>query len=83
MYWRGARSWEKLNKSRIKVNKEVGKFISRNGGIVIRHWELEVDTWMYLRGDGVHLNPVGIDLWALGLEDGIRRALLVWLQAQV
>lgn len=30
--WRGARSIEKINKTRIKVNKEVGRFIARNGG---------------------------------------------------
>lgn len=64
MSWRGARSVEKLNKARIKVNKEVGRFIARNGGVVVRHAELEVDTGLYIRGDGLHLIAVGIDLWS-------------------
>lgn len=49
--WRGARSVDKLNKARSKVNKEVGRFIARNGGVVVRHFELEIDTWRYLRRD--------------------------------
>lgn len=81
--WRGARSVDRINKARIKINKEVGRFFTRNGGFVVRHRELEVDTWRYLRGDGVHLNAVGIDLWSLGLQDGIQRAVRVWRQAQV
>lgn len=80
--WRMARSVARLNKARIKLNKEVGRFVCRNGGLVVRHLELEVDTWRYLRDDGVHLNAVGIDLWALGLQDGIQRALRVWRGTQ-
>lgn len=38
---------------------------------------------LYLRGDGVHFNAVGIDLWSWGLQDGIERAVLVWRRAQV
>ena len=80
--WRWAWSVEKVNKARVKVNKEVGRFFVRNGGLVVRHRELEVDTWRYLRRDGGHLNEVGIDLWALGLQEGIQRALRVWRCSQ-
>lgn len=83
MSWQGARSVENSNKARIKVNKEVGRFIARNGGVVVRHAELEIDTWLYLRGDRVHLNGVGIHSWSLGLQEGIQRAVLVWWWAQV
>lgn len=76
--WRMARSVPRINKARIKVNKAIGKFVVNNGGLVVRHTELEVNVGMYLRGDGVHLTAVGIDLWALGLQDGIERALRVW-----
>ncbi|XP_040183677.1 uncharacterized protein LOC120916805 [Rana temporaria] len=76
--WRWAWSVDKVNKARVKVNKEVGRFVVRNGGLVVRHRELEEETWRFLRSDGVHLNPIGIDLWALGLEEGVRRALSVW-----
>lgn len=80
--WRLAVSVERINRARIKINKAVAKFFVRNGGLAIRHRELEQDPWLYLRGDGVHLNAVGIDLWFLGLQDGIQRALWVWRAAQ-
>lgn len=35
------RSVERVNKARAKVNKEVGRFVRQNGGIVVRHRELE------------------------------------------
>lgn len=35
---------------------------------MVRHRDLEVETYWYLSGDGVHLN-------AVGLEDGVQRAL--------
>lgn len=71
-----------VNKTRIKVNKVVAKFFVRNGGLAIRHRDLEKETWLLLRGDGVHLSAVGIDLWFLGLQDGIQQALRVWRAAQ-
>lgn len=81
--WREARSVDRINKARVKVNKEVGRFFVRNNGLVIRHQELEAETWRFLRGDGVHLNAVGTDLLFLGLEDGVQRAFWVWRSAQV
>lgn len=53
--WRWAMSIASINKTRIRVNKVVGKFVVQNGGIVIRHRELEVNVGLYLRKDGVHL----------------------------
>lgn len=76
--WRMARSFEGVNRARREINREVSKFMVKNGGLAIRHLELEFETWRYLRRDGVHLNDVGIDLWALGLQDGIQRAIWVW-----
>lgn len=35
--WQWARSVEIINKTRIKVNKEVGRFMVRNGGLVVHH----------------------------------------------
>lgn len=76
--WRMARSVEGVNRARKKINREVSKFMVRNGALAIRHPELEFETWRYLRPDGVHLNDVGIDLWNLGLQEGIQRAIRVW-----
>ncbi|XP_068102961.1 pneumococcal serine-rich repeat protein-like [Hyperolius riggenbachi] len=73
--WRLARSVQKINKARVKLNKEVSKYVIRNGGLAIRHRELEEDILLFLRRDGVHLNAIGTDLWALGIEEGIERAL--------
>lgn len=82
MSWRMARSVEGVNRAHKKINREVSKFVVNNGGLAVRHLELEFETWRYLRADGVHLNEVGIDLWALGLQDGIQRALRVWRDTQ-
>lgn len=73
--WRFARSVDKLNRASVKINKEVVRFIVCNGGFVVRHRELEVDTLRYLRSDSVHLNSLGTDFWFLGLQDGVQRAL--------
>lgn len=80
--WRFARSVDALNRARVKVNKEVGK-LARNVGFVAQHRKLEVDTWRYLRGNGVHLNAVGTDLWSLGLQDWVQRALHFWWGTKV
>lgn len=76
--WRMARSVERLNKARIRINKVVGRFLVKQGGLVIRHRELEINVGLYLRRDGVHLTDVGIYLWTMGLQEGIQRALSVW-----
>ena len=80
--WRLARSVSRINRARRKINRDVGRFMARNGGLVVRHMELEEETWGYLRGDGVHLTSVGIDMWFLGLQDGIQRAIRVWRGTQ-
>lgn len=57
----------RINKARVRVNRVVGRFMVKQGGMVIRHIELETNVGLYLRRDGVHLSAVGIDLWSLGL----------------
>ncbi|XP_040184663.1 uncharacterized protein LOC120917438 [Rana temporaria] len=80
--WKLAISVAKLNKARKKINREMTKFFVRNGGLAIRHGDMEKEPQLFLREDGVHLNSVGIDLWCLGLQEGIERALRVWRAAQ-
>ncbi|XP_068135845.1 myristoylated alanine-rich C-kinase substrate-like [Hyperolius riggenbachi] len=75
--WRLARSVERVNRARKKLNREVSRCIVQHGGVAVRHLELEVDTVLFLEVDGVHLNPIGIDLWSLALEEGIQKALAV------
>lgn len=76
--WRHARSPQGLNRARAKLNMAVGRFIARNGGVSVRHRDLEsIDDGFYL-DDGIHLNGLGYDIWMLGLQEGIERALSLW-----
>ncbi|KAM3928083.1 uncharacterized protein RB166_006211 [Leptodactylus fuscus] len=81
-FWRDARSVERLNKARIKVNRAIGRFMARNGQVVVRHLELEKGEGAFWRRDGVHLNAVGTDLWALDLQSGVETALQLWRDAR-
>ena len=60
----------------MKVNKVLGRFVAKHRGLVVRHRELNVG--LYLLRDGVHLTDVGTDLWVLGVQEGVQRALRVW-----
>ncbi|XP_066437239.1 armadillo repeat-containing X-linked protein 2-like isoform X2 [Eleutherodactylus coqui] len=80
--WRGAQSEKGLNRARVKLNREVSRFLGSKGGVAARHIDLEKGVGNYWRSDGVHLNDIGIDLWTEGLQEGIERALLVWGAAQ-
>lgn len=60
----------------------VGKFIARNGGIVVQHRDLEVVDDGLLWKDGIHLNHIGYDIWMLALQEGIERAMLLWRDKQ-
>lgn len=80
--WRGARSVVRLNKARVKINRAMGRFMARNGGLSVRHVDLESGTGNFWKTDGVHLNKVGIDIWSLALQGGIETALQVWRDAR-
>lgn len=76
--WRHARSPSGLNKARAKLNRSIGRFIARNGGIVVRHKDLEIVDDSLFWTDGEHLNFIGLDIWMLGIQEGIERALGLW-----
>lgn len=61
--WQQVRSVERLNKVRVKLNKEVG-----------RHTELEGNNGEFLR----NLNSIGIDLWSLFLQEAIETTIWLW-----
>lgn len=65
--WRQAQSSQKTNKARTKLNRAVGRFVARNGGIVVRHRDLEVVDDGLLWDNGIHLNTIGFDIWMLAL----------------
>ncbi|CAN2387673.1 hypothetical protein PRIEUP_LOCUS11992, partial [Pristimantis euphronides] len=76
--WRNARSVERLDKARIKVNRMVSAFVTRNGGVAVRHRELEEAGENYWRPDGVHLTEVGLAFWLLDIQQGVERAIELW-----
>lgn len=76
--WRQVRSVPGINKARAKLNRSVGKFVVRNGGVVVRHKELEVADQELMWHDGVHLNCYGTDIWTSDLKEGIEKALRLW-----
>ncbi|OCT80963.1 hypothetical protein XELAEV_18027775mg, partial [Xenopus laevis] len=76
-FWRGARNHKAIEKCRIKLNVSVSKFVKSIGGISIRHRELEKDNKSLLRNDGVHLNPIGLDILNMDFYTGIEKALAV------
>lgn len=82
LVWRGARSVERINKARIKVNKAIGLFMARNGAVVVRHRALEDGKGAFWGSDGEHLNGVGYDIWNLALQEGIETALRMWRSAR-
>lgn len=51
--------------------------MARNGGVVVRHKDFEV-TVVLLCPDGVHLNAIGLDLWTLGIKEGMEQTLRLW-----
>lgn len=69
---------DRINKAWVKVNNEVRRFVKPNGGVVVRHRDFEEGSEEFLRGAGVHLNGIGIDLWSLNLQEGLDTAFRVW-----
>ncbi|OCT78336.1 hypothetical protein XELAEV_18029445mg [Xenopus laevis] len=81
--WREARFNDAISKDRVKVNREVGKFAVRTGGLALRHMELEEKEISVYREDGVHLNEIGLDIFNMSLQDGLEKALVVWGEQRI
>lgn len=58
------------------VNSRMSRFVWYRGGVVVRHRELEGDRSL-LEDDGVYPNPIGLDIFLLGLRDGVEQALFL------
>lgn len=67
-----------MNGARVKLNKALDHFVARNGGLVVRHKELEVLDDALLRPDVMYLNAIGLDIWTLDLKEETEQALCVW-----
>ncbi|OCT68209.1 hypothetical protein XELAEV_18039505mg [Xenopus laevis] len=75
--WRYARSHEALDTTRITINREIARYVKGKGEIVVKHKDIEFQDDL-LREDGAHLNKFGLDLFNLGLQEGLEKALAVW-----
>ncbi|XP_041440943.1 uncharacterized protein LOC121400934 [Xenopus laevis] len=75
LVWRYARNGDKMDKSRVKVNKLMASFVRKFGGIVVRHSDLDDKMPDYFSQDGVHLSELGNSFFTLALMEGIERAL--------
>ncbi|OCT82316.1 hypothetical protein XELAEV_18024839mg, partial [Xenopus laevis] len=75
LVWRYARDGDKMDKSRVKVNKLMASFVRKFGGIVIRHSNLDDKMPAYFSPDRVHLSELGNSFFTLALMEGIERAL--------
>ncbi|XP_066440624.1 uncharacterized protein [Eleutherodactylus coqui] len=75
--WREARDNEAIERVRRTVNFRISKHVQALGGIAIRHWELERRERGMMRGDGVHLSEIGLDIFLSRLQDGVESALLL------
>lgn len=75
--WKGARNPASIERARRLLNMRVSRHVRMNGGVVIRHRQLEGDNRELLLDDGIHLNPIGLDILLSGLQDAIERALFM------
>ncbi|KAE8628505.1 hypothetical protein XENTR_v10000053 [Xenopus tropicalis] len=67
-----------LEKCRRKLNHTIDKFAKQRHIQVYRHHELEDAEEGLFHDDGVHLSPIGLDIFNTGLQNAIEKALLVW-----
>lgn len=75
--WRGARDVGAVDGARRTINARMSRFVRYRGGVVVRHRELEGDNRALLEDDGVHPNPIGLDIFLSGIQDGVERALFL------
>ncbi|XP_041439796.1 uncharacterized protein LOC121400543 [Xenopus laevis] len=75
IHWRFVNTWEAIERSRKVINKQSAGIVRKMGGFNVRHkYVVTGDPGYYLK-DGVHLSQVGLDIFVLGLQDGIERVL--------
>lgn len=75
--WNGARNPSAIERARRLINSRVSRWVRAAGGVVVRHRQLEGDNRHLILEDGVHLTPIGQDIFLSGLQDGIERAVFL------
>lgn len=69
---------DSLSRFQVERFQELAPDAAEVGGLVVRHKELEKVDEDFIQNDGVHPNEIGLDLWTLGIKEGIEAALQVW-----
>lgn len=75
--WLGARNPAAIERARRMVNSRVSRWVRSNGGIVVRHRQLEGNNRGLISEDGVHLSDIGHDIFLSGLQDAIEQAIFL------
>ena len=66
-----------LDRIRRRLNRTIHSFLVSSGGVSFRHSELEGFMPGLFRKDNVHLSPIGIDIFNMGLQNLIEAATVV------
>jgi lysophospholipase L1-like esterase len=75
LHWRSALKFNVIEDIRQNINRTIGREILYLGGHWIKHVEITSDTPGLFRNDGVHLSPIGLDIFNLSLKDAIEAML--------
>ncbi|XP_040296129.1 nuclear factor 7, brain-like isoform X3 [Bufo bufo] len=78
-WWNGARNQPSVERARRQLNMRVSRHVRSNGGVVIRHRQLEGDNRELMLEDGVLLNDNGLDIFLSGLQNAVEQALVLLL----
>ena len=66
-----------LDKIRRRLNRTMHSFLTTAGGVSFRHSELEGFIPGLFRKDKVHLSPIGLDIFNMGLQSLIESATVL------
>ncbi|KAJ8304808.1 hypothetical protein KUTeg_018391 [Tegillarca granosa] len=70
--WRNERNHKAVNKSRVRINSYIAKFMISNGGLYIRYPEIVQSNVGMFYNDKVHLSQLGNDIFLYRLQQALQ-----------
>ncbi|KAJ8313074.1 hypothetical protein KUTeg_010447 [Tegillarca granosa] len=70
--WRNERNHKAVNKSRVRINSYIAKFIISNGGLYIRYPEIIQSNVGMFDNNKVHLSQLGNDIFLYRLQQALQ-----------
>ncbi|KAJ8316547.1 hypothetical protein KUTeg_005904 [Tegillarca granosa] len=70
--WRNERNHKAVNKSRVRINSYIAKFMISNGGLYIRYPEIVQSNDGMFDNDKVHLSQLGNDIFLYRLQQALQ-----------